>query len=45
MQNYSHQATKQGHLLYHMLEGFSLRWSQGGGVGRVGAVCLCTEER
>ena len=40
-----HQATEQVHLLYHMLEGFSLRWSHRGGVGRVGAVCLCTEER
>ena len=38
-QNYSHQATKQGHLLYHILEGFSLRQSHRGGVGQ-GGRCL-----
>lgn len=43
---FSHRIThtkllKQVHLLYHMLEGFSLRRSNRGGVGwgRVGAVC------
>ena len=36
---FSHGATKQAHLLYHMLEGCTLRWFLGGGVGQ-GGCCL-----
>ena len=42
-QNYSHRATKQVHLLYHMLEGCSLTRPRGGGVGQGGG-CLCAHK-
>ena len=39
---FSHGATKQVHLLYHMLEGCTLRRSHGGGVGQ-GGRCLSAQ--